>query len=120
MRSGVGDRQRDEQRRAEHDGTHISGCGAREHDPARAIRQGRLPGNALLELPTSTTDQVIADVSGARIRRCHLRLARAFDALQGQQQLRFARGFSQFFDGMAIAIATAEIHAAVDRRGISL
>jgi hypothetical protein len=47
-------------------------------------------------------------------------LPRPFDALERQQELAFAGGNGKFFDGVAIAIAAAEVHPPVNAGGIAL
>ena len=79
-----------------------------------------LPGDAALELPPPAANQVVADVRAARVGRAHVHLPRALDALQREQQLPFAGRHGQLLDGVAIPVAAAEVHPAVDAGRIAL
>ena len=97
-----------------------AGGGAREKDPPHAPRESGLPCDAALELPPPSADQVVADVRVAGVRSLHVRLARTLDAFQREQQLSFAGRHGELLDGVAIPVAAAEVHPAVDARRIAL
>ena len=107
-------------RTARRDRAEIAGRRAREEEPPHPLCEIGLPRDAALELPPSGADQVIADVRLARVGGPHVRLPRPFDALQREQQLSLAGRHRQFLDGMAIPVAAAEVHPAVDASRVAL
>ena len=102
--------------RAEIAGRRVRGRTARRS----RCRQSGLPADAALELPPAAADQVIADVRLARVGRALGDLPRALDALQRDAHLAFAGRLGQLLDGVAVAVAAAEVHPAVDAGRIAL
>ena len=117
---GVEDGDGDEQRSARRDRPEVAGRRAREEEPPHPLCEIGLPRDAALELPPSGADQVVADVRLARVGGPHVRLPRALDALQREQQLPLAGRHRQLLDGMAIPVAAAEVHPAVDAGRVAL
>ena len=106
--------------RAGGDAAEIRGRRPGKEQAPGALGQGGLPGDATLELVPAAANQVVPDVGLARIRGLHVNLAGALDALQCEEQLAFAGGRRQVLHGMAVAIAAAEVHPAVDARRVAL
>ncbi len=63
---------------------------------------------------------MVPDVRVAGVGVSHVNLPRALDALQREQQLTFTGRHGEFLDGVAIPVAAAEVHPAVDTRRIAL
>ena len=110
----------DEQGGARRNRAEIARRGPGEEEASQLLLDVGAPRDAALELPPSGPDEVIADVRGARVGRAHVDLPCALDALQREQQLPVPAGHRQFLDGVAIPVAAAEVHPAVDARGIAL
>ena len=92
-----------------------------EEEPPDALPEVGLPGDAALELPAAGANQVIADVRAARRRACcTCDLPGALHALQRHAQLALAGRLGQLLDRVAIAVAAAEVHPAVDAGRIAL
>ena len=81
----------------------------------------RRPGDAALELPAAAADQVIADVRAARVGRLRRATCRARSTLlSATRSWPSPVGTGQFLDRMAVAVAAAEVHPAVDAGRIAL
>ena len=107
-------------RRATSDAAQIDESRPGEEQSPQPLPEIGLPGDALLEVEASAADEVIADVSGAVVRRTHVHPSSPFDALERQEHLGFAGRQRQLFDRVAIAVATAEVHLTVDAGRITL
>ena len=116
----VEDSRRDDQGGAHCNGAEVPGGRPREEEPPRAPLESGLPCDAALELPPPGANQVVADVGVACVGSPHVNLPRALDALQREQQLTFSGRHGKLLDGVAIPVAAAEVHPAVDPSRIAL
>ena len=117
----VADGGRDEQGRAEARSCRDSPASHSGRTTAgRAADRSGTQATLRFELPPAAANQVVADVRAARVRRLLGNLPRAFDALQRDAHLAFAGRIGQLLDRVAIAIAAAEIHPAVDAGRVAL
>ncbi len=106
----VDQRGRDQQHRPGRDGPEIPGCPIPEEPAARTLAEARRPLEVDLELPAPSSDQVVPDVRGACLRRLVGREPGSLHRPQRDAHLALARGFRQFLDRIAIAVAAREVH----------
>ncbi len=90
-----------------------------EHEPADPVLGPGPEGELDLEGFAAAAHEVIADVRRGLLRFDGRVLARGFDRLQRDADLRLAAGFGELFDGLPLAIAAQEIHARVHAGGVA-
>ena len=117
---GDADRHRHEQGGARGDRAKVPRRGQGEEQAPHALPEIGPPRDTALELAPPAADQVIADVRRTRVGSAHMHLPGPLDAFEGQQQLPFAGRHRQFLDRVAVAVAAAEVHLAVDTRRVAL
>ena len=88
----------------------------RERRPPQALRQSRVPGHVRLERAAPLSNQMEADVRGARARPLSLgRQARALNGAQRGADLGLrGTGLGELLDRLSVAVAAQEVHARVD------
>jgi hypothetical protein len=93
----------------------------REHEASHPFDERRTKRHICLEIATTFPDEMVADVRGAiGSRACFCTLACALDGSQAHAHLRLSGGIGQLLDGLAVAVATQEIHAPVHTGWIAL